>query len=109
MLVIYVDSRLNRRSGGEGRELSSTPVWGQFYALFSAPCIEKSLTQYRITVATKEAGAPAAGTQEEGTGTPSAATPASGTLEARTRAAGTQEEGTTAAGTQEAGTTSAMS
>jgi hypothetical protein len=30
MLVIYVNSQLNRRSGGESRELPPTTVWRQF-------------------------------------------------------------------------------
>ncbi len=39
MLVIYVNSRLSHRSGGEGRELLPTPGWRQFPALLSAPVV----------------------------------------------------------------------
>ncbi len=40
MLVIYVSSRLNCRSGGEGMELQPTPAGRQFPALLSAPAVE---------------------------------------------------------------------
>jgi hypothetical protein len=40
VLVIYVNSRLNYRSGGEGRELPPTSAWRQFPALLSATPVE---------------------------------------------------------------------
>ncbi len=40
MLVLYVNSRLNLRSEGEGRELPPTTAWRQFPALLSAPVVE---------------------------------------------------------------------
>jgi hypothetical protein len=40
MLIIYVNSRLNRRSGGEGRELPPTTAWRQFPSLLTAPVVE---------------------------------------------------------------------
>jgi hypothetical protein len=40
MLVIYVNFRLNRSSGGQGRELLPTPAWRQFPALLSTPAVE---------------------------------------------------------------------
>jgi hypothetical protein len=40
ILVIYVNSQLNLRSGGEGRELLPTNVWRKFPALLSAPAAE---------------------------------------------------------------------
>jgi hypothetical protein len=41
MLVIYVNSRLNRRRGGQGRERPATVAWRQFPALLSIPAVEK--------------------------------------------------------------------
>jgi len=40
--ISYIDvkSRLNRRSGEEGRELPPTPAWRQFPTLLSAPVVE---------------------------------------------------------------------
>jgi hypothetical protein len=48
MLVFYMNSRLNRRSGGgEGTELPAT-AWRQFPALLFAPAVAESfLMQYR--------------------------------------------------------------
>jgi hypothetical protein len=43
MLVIYVNSRINRRSRGEVRELLITSAWRQFPTLLSAPAVENSL------------------------------------------------------------------
>jgi hypothetical protein len=40
MLVIYVNSQLNHRSGGEGRELPPTSACWQFPAVLSAPAVE---------------------------------------------------------------------
>jgi hypothetical protein len=40
MLVIYVNSRLNRRWRGEDRELPPTTVWWQFSDLPSASAVE---------------------------------------------------------------------
>ncbi len=40
MLVIDVNSRLNRRSREEGRELPLTSAWRQFPALLSASAVE---------------------------------------------------------------------
>jgi hypothetical protein len=40
MLVIYVNSLPNHRSGGEGRELPLTTAWRQIPALLSAPAVE---------------------------------------------------------------------
>jgi hypothetical protein len=39
-VVIYVNSWLNRRSGGEGRELLPTTSWQQFPAVLSALSVE---------------------------------------------------------------------
>jgi hypothetical protein len=40
LLVIFVNSRLNRRSGREGRILLPTTAWWQFPDLLSAPAVE---------------------------------------------------------------------
>jgi hypothetical protein len=40
MLVIDVNSWLNRRSREEARELPPTAAWRQFPALLSAPAVE---------------------------------------------------------------------
>ena len=42
-----MNSRLNCRSGGEGRELPPTTARQQFPALLSAPVVESYLMQYR--------------------------------------------------------------
>jgi hypothetical protein len=40
MLVIYVNSRRNRKSASEGRELPPTIAWWQFPVLLSAPAVQ---------------------------------------------------------------------
>jgi hypothetical protein len=40
MLVIYVNSRINRRSGGKGKDVPPTTVCRQFPVLLSAPVVE---------------------------------------------------------------------
>jgi hypothetical protein len=55
MLVIHVNSRLNRRSRGEGRELPPTKTLWQFYDLLSTPAIEPRVIsqnkgKYRIQI-----------------------------------------------------------
>ncbi len=48
MLDIYVNSWLNRMSGGEGRELPPTPAWRQFPALLSAPAVDQEFRKLEI-------------------------------------------------------------
>jgi hypothetical protein len=40
MLVIYMNSQLNSRRGGEGRELLPTSAWKQLPSLLSIPAVE---------------------------------------------------------------------
>ncbi len=41
MLVIYMNSRLNHGTRGEGMELPPTIAWRQFPAFLSAPVVEQ--------------------------------------------------------------------
>ncbi len=49
MLIIYVKSRLNRRSRREGKELPPTTVSQQFPALLSAPAVEPRVLSRNTT------------------------------------------------------------
>jgi hypothetical protein len=59
MLVIYVNSWLNLRSGGEGRELLPTTAWRQLPALLSAPEVEPRVLSHntgKIEISNKTMG-----------------------------------------------------